>query len=1458
MKEKLEKESYSLGVLQIAKLSTPIAKRKKIILNQKKRASSDTGVYGRVSNARDTQLHRLVHAEELLDDFEEGNMDATNEIVGLADRTVPTKVLCIWGSTCQLKDVKEQVRVALNGGVEYRLIEKIVRVVQRDHRVCYEIHTKTSDLQALRRRLLSRGGWRWGWSVRSYRPWRQRLEGQASRPASSTVTRISAAEMHTKWLRLATWNINGIKHKMEDIQHFVERYNIDVVAIQETQLRAHHFRLYMNGYYSVEVRGERTAEKRGIALLIKKGWTYRVVGRPHPNFLFIRLTGNNTNAACLVACAYFGKKSAQAKGEMLAEGRKLVASFPHDHMIVMGDFNQEKDRVKEYLNAIDSSFRLVKFHGSSTRCDGNKVIDHIAIAKRGGQQQLAANHDVTKMKARIASEYDTSDHWPVWTKVNVEKVPQQSNVDQQQTCKKRYRYHARELLLPIPSKSTEAESLKVRATCENIWSVLNDELESREWKRSENEEMNESSARRISEISAKVVDAIETTMTNLGVRREVKPPSKVQLNRKIKRAIDMRMKAYQKYRRLPNGSDKDEAKRKWKELRNNVRKMVCAFKNKRWLCRVLQAGYDKSQDPRGFWRWAEVTGGWKSKDGITGLCPVRDPDTNQLALNAKSISEAWGKHYKRLAADVTQHSRDEQYWQHMWRHKPDKEQLTTLNSEISMEELYKAVRALKYNKAPGGDGVPAEIYKIMMFRPRKNQQDDNDDNTEPVPFPPSAHMLLSLMNAMFQSASVPEIWKTSTVVSIPKKGDLTDMGNYRGISLMGVGLKILMRIISDRLNVEFEKHDLFSKGQAGFRTLEECATQIGCLAEVCQRRRWSNKDTYLTFVDLKKAYDTVPHGALLTKLHKAGVRGTMLDVIRSLYANSFIQVRSGEYPFNLSEPAQLLRGLRQGCPLSPILFNIFFDDVGEFGNEYGVKIPCAKNKWTSHIIGDLKFADDLVILTPSLDKTRLALYYLSEWTELNEMAVGISKCMTTVVSEDPTKMEELHCLDHPLMINDQHVPIGNEYVYLGVNFRNDVNLKSMMLERMTRMQKVAGAMKPFLRSKNIPTHLKCAVIQGVLLPTMLYGAELYGMDRRVTNKGQAILKSVMSWALCSKQTAKWDKYAFYREFGIAPLCAIATGRRARAYAKACQLSTWVNTLIQHPYRHRKWTWLSGTVRWMNRYAQKLAQSMYSKNIWPLNADHDYLVSKEGWKKISYSLTSPTTVSVVWAREDQVAEKCGRASKFYATYNLIETRLAKGSLIYDPRLVDGVNWLIRLRMQEKLWAPDLVQSNKLPTIYMIRCPMCKKNLKDGENVAHCLFECSKWDEFRNSSFRTLCSQVYALVGTQVATDDRAVALLLGGSITGRYIKDWLPKWKRRDDAVTEEQISDVVGQQSKGALVVAQYLYEVMHRRSVIITELRKHRARNAPAAATSLSSEEYDSATPIRRSARINGSLGIG
>jgi len=116
----------------------------------------------------------------------------------------------------------------------------------------------------------------------------------------------------------------------------------------------------------------------------------------------------------------------------------------------------------------------------------------------------------------------------------------------------------------------------------------------------------------------------------------------------------------------------------------------------------------------------------------------------------------------------------------------------------------------KTTKHPGPDGIPIEFYKALFC------------NEELLETHPAAGNYLKLIFNKIWNVSFPKKWNSASIVSIPKKGDLSDCSNYRSISLINVGLKIISKIITDRISTYALTHNFIRPEQFDFRNGEEC------------------------------------------------------------------------------------------------------------------------------------------------------------------------------------------------------------------------------------------------------------------------------------------------------------------------------------------------------------------------------------------------------------------------------------------------------------------------------------------------------------------------------------------------------------------------------------------------------------------------------------------------------------
>ncbi|OMJ17200.1 Transposon TX1 uncharacterized, partial [Smittium culicis] len=298
------------------------------------------------------------------------------------------------------------------------------------------------------------------------------------------------------------------------------------------------------------------------------------------------------------------------------------------------------------------------------------------------------------------------------------------------------------------------------------------------------------------------------------------------------------LETIKKRRKLFKDLSNEQAKTKeYSDLKEKANEL-CRIdrRNNRKLEIKKACDYMLGNKPRELWSWLKRFSGRFRSSLIDG--PIFDKN-NQLITDAEAKSEAWAAHFEELAKDNTGNSRSKEKWSKIVNKSvgvfPD------CDAPLTWKEICGALKATPNNKSPGCDGIPSEIWKLVQH--------------EEEPTSPFAKLLSRLVKGMWQAERMPKQMDPSVVVPIPKKGDMRDPNNYRGISLIQTLAKVVSKIIARRLCIIDRKHDILAKEQAGFRSREECVAQATTLYEIVRRRKISGLSTWIGFIDFAKAYD---------------------------------------------------------------------------------------------------------------------------------------------------------------------------------------------------------------------------------------------------------------------------------------------------------------------------------------------------------------------------------------------------------------------------------------------------------------------------------------------------------------------------------------------------------------------------------------------------------------------------
>ncbi|KAH9272958.1 hypothetical protein BASA83_004851 [Batrachochytrium salamandrivorans] len=251
-----------------------------------------------------------------------------------------------------------------------------------------------------------------------------------------------------------------------------------------------------------------------------------------------------------------------------------------------------------------------------------------------------------------------------------------------------------------------------------------------------------------------------------------------------------------------------------------------------------------------------------------------------------SILRVMQGHYGSLAADTQVTSLDLQYWHDRQPIQVSLNTPTIRNSDIldpdfSWNQIAAALLQMSPRKAPGDDGITTAFYQAALYTPANTQ--------EGVPPTPFARCFVESMWSSIRFSNNPRAWLCASIISIDKKdGDPLNPGDKRGIALINVGLKLVCK--------------------AGFRKREECWTSSP-LVDIIQRRQNAGLNTHVLFIDIRKAFDTVPVGALVWKLQNMGFPRRTLAFLKALYTSSSARARAGSCYQTISSTERCQTGM---------------------------------------------------------------------------------------------------------------------------------------------------------------------------------------------------------------------------------------------------------------------------------------------------------------------------------------------------------------------------------------------------------------------------------------------------------------------------------------------------------------------------------------------------------------------
>lgn len=393
---------------------------------------------------------------------------------------------------------------------------------------------------------------------------------------------------------------------------------------------------------------------------------------------------------------------------------------------------------------------------------------------------------------------------------------------------------------------------------------------------------------------------------------------------------------------------------------------------------------------------------------------------------------------------------------------------------ITKQDILNATQKISIDTASGPDHVIVRVIK-------------NDTVSE---------IISKIATRMLTCSLVPKIFQKARTILIYKGGDVNNPSNWRPITICSVIRRVIERALDKLLRSYVTLHD----NQRGFTSSPGTYINTSILEAVLQRVRTNREDACVVFLDIHKAFDNVGHDHLRRTLESLGVPTKLSNLIMALQEGNITQIQSSK---RKTKPIQINRGVLQGSPLSPALFNIATDHIVEelsekhLAEKYGFLLDKKQPNLTI-----MSFADDTVIFGKNPEAAiELVKIAINRFQEIG-LSINASKSVSLTIKKGKL-IEEALIINENSKIGSQRN--GEAVRYLGVNFLNEMKLDSQATLDKLRNKIDTLAASPLLKADQ-----KFTIMNTSVSPTLIYPLQVTPLNKipqRFLIDADKILKS---------------------------------------------------------------------------------------------------------------------------------------------------------------------------------------------------------------------------------------------------------------------------------------------------------------------------------------------------------------
>lgn len=375
-----------------------------------------------------------------------------------------------------------------------------------------------------------------------------------------------------------------------------------------------------------------------------------------------------------------------------------------------------------------------------------------------------------------------------------------------------------------------------------------------------------------------------------------------------------------------------------------------------------------------------------------------------------------------------------------------------LKEDICEEEVSSAIKNSKKKSAPGSDGISYGIIKQL-----------------PIQIIP---VITNIYNKFLKQGIIPSSWSDYIVSLIPKPGGI----GYRPIAMSNGFLKILEKIINNRLTWWSEKERILPQNFLGFRTNKSCNDNIGLLVTDINSGYLRNKYISVLFLDIAGAYDNVVPSILINDLIELDIPYNIVCLIKNLMQYRKLHV---EFKGSMIKQLETGRGLPQGSILSPLLFNLYMRKMHQFIGQ--------RSRF-------LSFADDKVIFNVSdsyeeaIAETNISIKLFNDWLESRGLSLSKEKTKVMLFTKKDISREEINIVT----LNGTEIEEVDSTRFLGMILSKDLKWTKHIDHIAVKAKRYISVIKA-ISGLNVGAHPSTllTIYKGLVRATLDWGSMFY-------------------------------------------------------------------------------------------------------------------------------------------------------------------------------------------------------------------------------------------------------------------------------------------------------------------------------------------------------------------------------